>query len=158
EEADRLKDLIDNALELARLDEAHLDVHAELSDLGEAARETINSMHSSIDGRSVTFTSDPHAPPATFDRRLIKLAIKQIIDNALKYSPPETPVEVRVGVGSEDAVLLEITDHGKGIPTQEQPRIFQRFYRSPATEKQIPGSGLGLSIAHRILQAHGGDL
>jgi two-component system sensor histidine kinase KdpD len=158
EEADRLKDLIDNALELARLDEAHLDVHAELSDLADAARETIDAMHGSIDGRSVTFTSDPHAPLATFDRRLIKLAIKQIIDNALKYSSPETPVEVRVGVNSEDAAQLEITDHGKGIPTQEQPRIFQRFYRSPAIEKQIPGSGLGLSIAHRILQAHGGDL
>jgi signal transduction histidine kinase len=55
-------------------------------------------------------------------------------------------------------VAVEITDHGKGIPIQEQGLIFERFYRSPSVESRIPGSGLGLSIVHRILQAHGGDL
>lgn len=87
----------------------------------------------------------------------MKLAIKQLLDNALKYSPAGTPVTLRVGQ-SKDELVLEIEDHGQGIPKPEQPRVFQRFYRSPSVQAQIPGSGLGLSIAHRIAQAHGGNL
>jgi len=157
EEAEHLKELIDNALELARLDEAHIDIQAEVSDLGQTAREVIASMRAAIDGRPLTIDCEPQTPMILFDRRLTRLAIKQVIDNALKYSPPETPVEIRVKPG-ENAAVLEVTDHGKGISPQEQPRIFQRFYRSPGVQKQIPGSGLGLSIAHRVVQAHGGDL
>jgi two-component system OmpR family sensor kinase len=55
-------------------------------------------------------------------------------------------------------MTIEVTDHGKGISEPEQRRIFERFYRSPSIKDQIPGSGLGLSIAARILQAHGGKL
>jgi two-component system sensor histidine kinase SenX3 len=88
---------------------------------------------------------------------LIKLAIKQILDNALKYSPSGTPISLRAHQ-SNGIVAIEVTDHGKGIPAQEQSRIFERFYRSPSVEERIPGSGIGLSIAHQILQAHGGDL
>ncbi len=157
EEAEHLKELIDNALELARLDEAHIDTQTEVSDLGQTVREVIASMRATIDGRPLTIDCEPRTPMILFDRRLTKLAIKQVIDNALKYSPPETPVEIRVKPG-EKAAVLEVTDHGKGISPQEQPRIFQRFYRSPGVQKQIPGSGLGLSIAHRVVQAHGGDL
>jgi signal transduction histidine kinase len=87
----------------------------------------------------------------------MSLAIKQLLDNALKYSPPGTPVALRVQ-SSNGMVSLEITDQGTGIPAREQARIFQRFYRSPSAEKAIPASGLGLSIAQRIVQAHHGDL
>jgi two-component system sensor histidine kinase SenX3 len=87
----------------------------------------------------------------------VKLAVKQLLDNALKYSASNSPVAIR-GFSSDDAVGLEITDHGEGISPQEQARIFQRFYRSPSVRDQMPGFGLGLSIAHRIVQAHGGDL
>jgi len=157
EEAEHLKELIDNAVDLARLDEAHIDVQAEMGDLGKTVQEVITSMRGIIDGRSVTVNTEPQTPMITFDRRLTKLAIKQVLDNALKYSPPETSIEVRVSA-HDDMAFLEITDHGNGIAPEEQPRIFQRFYRSPSVRKQIPGSGLGLSIANHIMQAHGGDL
>ena len=157
EEAEHLKELIDNAVELARLDEAHIDIQAEPADLCQTVREVIASMHATIDGRPVAIDCAPQTPMIPVDRRLTKLAIKQVFDNALKYSPPGTPVEVHIKP-HENAVILEVTDHGQGISPQEQPRIFQRFYRSPSVQKRIPGSGLGLSIAHRILQAHGGDL
>jgi signal transduction histidine kinase len=91
------------------------------------------------------------------DRRLIKVAVKQLLDNALKYSPSTAPVSIRA-FRNDGTVALEITDAGKGISEAEQARIFDRFYRSPSVQARIPGSGLGLSIAHRILQAHGGDL
>jgi len=87
---------------------------------------------------------------------LIKLAVKQLVENALKYSPPDSPVTVRVHNGR--GVTVAVTDHGKGIPVQEQTRIFERLYRSPSVQSQIPGSGLGLSIAQSIVRAHHGDL
>jgi two-component system sensor histidine kinase KdpD len=157
EEAEHLKELIDNAVEMARLDAAHIDIQAETSDLGEAVRDVVASMQNAIDSRPLEVLCDSRLPQIAFDRRLVKLAIKQVLDNALKYSPPGTPVTLRVH-STNGSVNLEITDHGKGIPAQEQPRIFQRFYRSPYVHTQIPGSGLGLSIAHRIAQAHRGDL
>ena len=157
EEAERLTGLIDDAFEMARLDAADIDIQAESSDLREVVREVVSSMKTAIDGRPLEMITDPSAPAIALDRRLVKLAIKQLVDNALKYSPPGTPVTLRVE-GTDSTVDLAITDRGEGIPAREQPRIFQRFYRSPSVHAQIPGSGLGLSIAHRIAEAHGGNL
>jgi signal transduction histidine kinase len=96
------------------------------------------------------------------DRRLLKLALKQVLDNALKYSPPRSPVTVRVSNGGvsngNHAINFEITDHGPGIPAREQGRVFERFYRGPSVKNQIPGFGLGLAIANHIVQAHQGEL
>jgi K+-sensing histidine kinase KdpD len=80
-----------------------------------------------------------------------------LIDNAAKYSPPGSPLRIRVQQDGE-SLTVEITDFGKGIPIPEQDRIFERFYRSPSVGNQIPGSGLGLNIARSIARAHGGDL
>jgi signal transduction histidine kinase len=83
--------------------------------------------------------------------------MKQLLDNALKYSSCEAAVEIEMQ--EESGILtVDITDHGEGIAVEEQTRIFERFFRSPSIKNQIPGSGLGLSIAHRIVQAHGGEL
>ncbi len=109
-----------------------------------------------IDGRPVNVVCDEHPSAIAIDRRLVKLGIKQLLDNALKYSPPDTPVTVRVHNGS--GITVAVTDYGKGIPAQEQSRIFERLYRSPSVQNQIPGSGLGLSIAQNIVRAHQGDL
>jgi two-component system sensor histidine kinase KdpD len=157
EEASHLEVLIDNALDMADLDSDNIAVDLELSNLSDAIREVISSMKAEIGERPLEFTCDEKLPPTPFDRRLVKLAIKQILDNAVKYSPSGTPIEIRAD-RQDGTVAVEITDHGKGISAQEQIRIFERFYRSPSVRDHIPGSGLGLSIAHRILQAHGGDL
>jgi signal transduction histidine kinase len=114
-------------------------------------------MQPELDGRTVKISCED--PPATIaiDRGLIRLAIKQVMDNALKYSPPGRPIVIQVqnGVGT---VTVALTDHGGGISAKEQERIFDRLYRSPSVEHQVPGSGLGLSIARNIARAHQGDL
>ena len=155
EEANHLKDLIDETVEMGRLDTAEIRIHTELSDVGEIVREVVASMRNEIDGRPVNVVCDDH-PSISIDRRLVKLAVKQLVDNALKYSPPDTPVTVRVHNGT--GVTVAVTDYGKGIPVQEQTRIFERLYRSPSVQSQIPGSGLGLSIAQSIVRAHHGNL
>ena len=157
EEAEHLRKLIDNAVEMARLDTAHIDVHREPSNVAEMVREVIASMQTEIDQRPLDLHADAQLAAIAVDRRLVKLAIKQLLDNALKYSPPDTPVTVRVH-DSVGGIAVDVTDRGYGIPDPEQGRIFERFYRSPSVKQKIPGSGLGLSIAQSIVQAHNGDL
>jgi two-component system sensor histidine kinase KdpD len=157
EEAARLEGLIDEALDIAQLDSDRIHVERESLDLNELVREVIASMETAIGERRLDFIPDDKAPPASLDRKLMKIAIRQILDNALKYSPAHLPVTVRA-FDDEGALTLEITDHGKGISESEQARIFDRFFRSLSVRDKIPGSGLGLSIALRILHAHGGDL
>jgi two-component system sensor histidine kinase KdpD len=157
EEAEHLRELIDNAVEMARLDTAHIEIHPELSDLRDTLNDVLASLQTEIDERRVCVGCSERLSAMAFDRRLMKLAIKQLLDNAIKYSPSDTPVEVELHE-SAGTVTMKITDHGQGIPPEEQDKIFERFYRSPSVKNQIPGSGLGLSIANRIIEAHGGTL
>jgi two-component system, OmpR family, sensor histidine kinase KdpD len=157
EEAEHLRELIDDAVEMARLDTTHIEVHPEISTLQATLAEVIAAMQSEVEDHAVAINSDQKLPPLAFDKRLMRLAIKQLLDNALKYSPSEKQVEVEMRA-KNGFVMLEITDFGQGIPQDEQTRIFERFYRSPSVKDQIPGSGLGLSIAYRIVQAHNGEL
>lgn len=157
EEAQHLGTLIDDTVAMARLDAGHIDVNPEILDIPEIVREVIGSLKTELQGRPLDILCGNEVSECACDRHLIKLAIKQLIDNALKYSPPGSPLRIRVQKdGASTAV--EIIDFGKAIPVQEQGRIFERFYRSPSVQNQIPGSGLGLSIARSIAQAHGGDL
>lgn len=157
EEAEHLRDLIDDAIEMARLDTANVEVHLQPSNLGGIVRDVVASMEKEIDGRPLEVTCDEGQSQVDVDRRLVRLAVKQLLDNALKYSGPGTPVTVRVR-DVDGMMTVDVTDHGKGIPRVEQTRIFDRFYRSPSVTKQMPGSGLGLSIAHGISRAHNGEL
>lgn len=157
EEAEHLRELIDDAIAMARLDTAHIEIHPEMANLRDTLQDVLTSMQTEIEEHPVRIIGSEPLPPIPFDKRLMKLAIRQLLDNAIKYSPPETPVEVRSSA-NEGILTLEITDYGTGIPVEEQTRIFERFYRSPSVKDQIPGSGLGLSITHGIVEAHNGEL
>jgi signal transduction histidine kinase len=152
-----LRDLINDAVEMARLDTANIEVHLERSNLGELVSDVIASMNKEIEGRPLEVVCDEGQPAIAVDQRLVKLAIKQLLDNALKYSAPGTQVTVQIRDG-DGMMTVDVTDQGKGIPPIEQARVFERFYRSPSVKKQMPGSGLGLSIAYGIARAHNGDL
>jgi two-component system sensor histidine kinase KdpD len=156
EEADHLRELIDDSIEMARLDTAHIEVHLQLSRVQEMVREVVASMQREIAERPLEVACGEQLPEVELDRRLVTLAVKQLLDNALKYSPSGTPLRIQVSA-ADGVVAVEVTNGGPGIPAHEQERIFDRFYRSPSV-KQIPGSGLGLSIAHSIARAHEGEL
>jgi two-component system, OmpR family, sensor histidine kinase KdpD len=156
EEAEHLRELIDDAIEMARLDTTRIEVHLQLSSLGDVAREVLTSLRSEIEGRSVEIL-EAAAGEIPMDRRLVRLALKQLVDNAIKYSPPETPIEIRLR-RENGIAAIEVVNKGKAIPPGELGRLFDRFYRSASVKKQIPGSGLGLSIAQSVARAHNGDL
>ena len=157
EEAKRLQALIDESLEMARLDSSTIQIQPEPSKMDEIVREVIASLRTDSDGRAIEVVRRGPLFDVAVDRRLMKLAIKQVVDNALKYSSPETPVKVEV-LGDNGNVTVAVSDRGKGVSEPEQRRIFERWYRSPSVQRRIPGSGLGLSIALDIVRAHGGDL
>jgi two-component system sensor histidine kinase KdpD len=157
EEAEHLTELINNAVDMARLDTAEIQLEREPGNLGEIVNEVVASMRQRIEDRPVTVRCEESSLAIALDRSLVKLAIKQLLDNALKYSPPDTPIAIRAYDGA-GTVTVDVTDHGPGIPLQEQNRIFDRLYRSPSVQHQVTGSGLGLNIAQNIARAHQGDL
>jgi two-component system sensor histidine kinase KdpD len=157
EEAEHLGQLIDDSVEMARLDTARIEIRGEPMDVRNVVKEAISSLQQEIDDRPLEVSAADPVPLIDGDPRLVRLAVKQLLDNALKYSPQRQPVRINIGQ-SGDNVVIEISDHGDGIPAAELGRVFERFYRSPSVKAQIPGSGLGLSIAHAIARAHNGDL
>jgi two-component system, OmpR family, sensor histidine kinase KdpD len=157
EEAQHLGNLIDDTVAMGRLDAGHIEVNLEISNIFDTIDLVIDSLKTELQGRRLEILRDENVPTCAFDQRLIKLALKQLIDNAAKYSPANTPLILHVRRIGE-SIVVEVTDCGKGIPVQEQERIFDRFYRSPSVKDRIPGSGLGLSIAGSIMSAHGGSL
>jgi two-component system OmpR family sensor kinase len=157
EESEHLRELLDNAIEMARLDTTHIDVHLERSDLQKIVREVAASMLTQIDNRPLEIIADEALPPIPLDKRLVRLALKQLLDNALKYSPPDSAVAIRVGANGASA-FVDVVDRGAGISPEDQARVFERFYRGRQVRAQIPGSGLGLTIAFSIMKAHHGDL
>jgi two-component system, OmpR family, sensor histidine kinase KdpD len=157
EEAEHLTELINNAVDMARLDTAEIHLEREPSNIPEIVNEVVASQRQRIEDRPVTVRCEGASSAIPVDQSLVELAIKQLLDNALKYSPPDTPIAIRVYEGA-GTVTIDVTDHGPGIPVQEQTRIFDRLYRSPSVQHQVTGSGLGLNIAHNIARAHQGDL
>ena len=115
EEGRHLKELIEDTVEMGRLDTPEIRLEAEPADVGGLVREVLVSMQTGIDNRPVQLICGDRPPFASVDRRLVKLAIRQLLDNALKYSLPERPVVVEVLDGS-GTITVAVTDHGEGIP------------------------------------------
>jgi two-component system, OmpR family, sensor histidine kinase KdpD len=89
------------------------------------------------------------------DNRLLEMALLQLLDNASKYASPGSPITLRV-TSTDTEVVFNVQNEGSFIPPEERLRIFQRFYRSPGTQHKAPGTGIGLSVAKRIAEAHTG--
>jgi two-component system sensor histidine kinase MprB len=146
-ELEELTQLVDELVELARGDaELPAKEPVRLDHLVEEAVETA-ARRTQISLRTKLEPSTVEAAPSTLSR-----AISNLIDNALKWSPPDKPVEVTVHGGA-----VTVRDHGPGIDAADLPHIFDRFYRA-ATARTLPGSGLGLAIVRQVAEAHGGTV
>ena len=96
-------------------------------------------------------------PEVEADPEMVELAIRQLIGNANKYSPPETVIEVRATC-TDGFIEVQVRDHGAGVRDDEIESIFDRFYRGKKVKEAIAGTGMGLSIARDIVKAHGGTM
>ncbi|MEH1124364.1 HAMP domain-containing sensor histidine kinase [Micromonospora sp. CPCC 206061] len=107
----------------------------------------------SVPGVNLSFDG-PETAICPVDEPTVRRAVHNLVDNAIRYSPPGTPVRVAVEVTAHDVAVV-VTDRGPGIAASEHDRVFQRFWRG---RSDVPGTGLGLAIARQVAQAHGGDL
>lgn len=156
EEADRLSMLVEEAVDMARVEAGNIQVHKQpyvVKDLIDAA---LQQMQSVLRDRTVDVKLDQNLPLAWVDADLIKLSIRQLLDNAVKYSNPETTIAILAGPNGATGIRLSVVDQGSGISEDEQVRIFDRFYRSSKTRNSVTGTGMGLAIVQEIMHAHEG--
>jgi PAS domain S-box-containing protein len=155
EAADRLKSLIDRLLDSSRIRSGRLRLEREPTDVA-ALLQSAASMLGETSGRPITVRvdGDPDGYRAALDAVRIEEVVVNLIDNALKYSPKDTTVDVEL-TSTPDAIRTAVRDRGPGVPTNERVRIFEPFHRSTDTG---PGVGLGLHIAKQIVELHGGTL
>ncbi len=157
QEAASMKDLVENLLFLARHDKKTLMLELGSFDAAEVAAEVQRETAMVHPGN--TFTLDPcEAAPIEGDRNMVKQVLRILVDNAVKYAPAGS--EVTLGVRrNANGCTLSVADRGSGIPEEELPKIFERFYRADAARhSETGGHGLGLSIARIIVIAHGGKI
>ena len=157
EEASRLNLLVSDAVRMAQMDASKIHLERQPVAVAEFVGRVLDGFKPRLDGRSLRVNLSSELPRVAADPDLASMALRQVIDNGLKYSLPATAIEVAADA-SADWVTIRVRDQGPGIPKPESERIFDRFYRRRAAKDRVPGSGLGLYIAREIIRAHGGDL
>ncbi|HEX9747071.1 MAG TPA: sensor histidine kinase KdpD [Methylomirabilota bacterium] len=156
EEADRLNRLVQNLLEMTRLESGALQVQTEWHSVEEVVGAALGRFGKALAQRPVTTRVPPELPLVPMDDVLIEQVLINLIDNALKYTPAESPIEVTAEDGG-GAVLIEVADRGPGLRPGEERRIFEKFQRAEAGPT-VRGAGLGLAICRGIVHAHGGRI
>lgn len=151
----RMSQMVDMLMDSVRLESGQAVAVKVPIDLCQAVRDFIEHQESLHPGRVCLAT--PCRPVwVRADRGWIERCLDNLVANALKYSPPESPVGVEVN-RSGDCAIVSVTDKGPGIPPREAPLLFRKFYRAPSSS-DTPGLGLGLYIARLIVEAHGGRI
>jgi heavy metal sensor kinase len=159
EEVDRLAEIVEGLLALSRLDSGEAPSERTRFDLAELAADTVDQMSLMALDKSLTLTSTSAGSiTVEGDRSRLKQVVVNLLDNAIKYTPPGGRIELSVGARHREA-LLEVRDSGIGIPADALPHVFQRFYRVDGARSREPGgAGLGLSIVQSICRAHGASV
>jgi heavy metal sensor kinase len=159
EEVDRLTRLVDSLLQLSRGDAGTMRLSREAVDLGQLAREVIASLGILAEDRQQRMRVDAADDVRVLaDRLVLRDAITNVIDNAIKYSPGGSTIDVRVQRDGDRGTVLVI-DQGPGIPAEHRERIFDRFYRiDEGRSRELGGTGLGLAIARWAVEMNGGHI
>jgi signal transduction histidine kinase len=157
EETDRLSRLVSEAVRMAKIDAGKLELEMQPVDIAAICRSVLEYLGPYLEDRRVGASFASGLPTVLADKELISLALRQLVDNAMKYSPSASPIDVQV-VSDGSTVTALVRDHGKGISGNEIERVFERFYRGDPGKHRVPGSGLGLHIARVIVRAHGGEI
>ncbi len=156
EESDRLNRLVGNLLDMTRLEAGALRVKREACDVEDIIGTAIGQMKDRAEGRPVEVQIQEKMPLIQVDFVMIVHVLNNLLDNAIKYSPSGSPLEVKAGWEAGKA-QISILDRGIGIPTEDLERVFDKFYRVQRPE-QVTGTGLGLAICKGIVEAHGGRI
>lgn len=156
---DRLEELINDLLDVSRIQRGRLELRYEERDLVALARDVIERFDRDPrrDGRHILSLAAPSSVIAAFDPHRLEQVLVNLVDNAIKYSPDGGEVRVRVERDRAEAAIA-VEDEGLGISREDQARLFQPFMRLLDQRQVIPGTGLGLYISSEMVRSHGGSL
>ncbi len=162
-EIQNMNRLIDDLFELAQMDAGHLDLHQESTSLNDLISDTLSSMQAMAARRGVRLAGDvgQGVDPLLVDPEKIQRVLANLLGNAIRHTPPGGEVSLRAMLAG-DFVRVDVRDTGDGISAEDLPRVFERFYRGEQARGRdrdgARGAGLGLAIAHGLVQAHGGRI
>ncbi len=157
-QTDRLAGLVDELLNVSRLERGAVGLRLAKVDLVALISEAIEHARARAPRRCISFDFPRRPLEAVLDPGRIGEVVTNIIDNALKYTPVESPIEVAV-TAPPGSVQVSVTDHGPGIPRDQQGALFSRFYRANSEATLLhPGLGLGLFICRTLVELHGGEI
>ena len=155
-----IRDRVQEIIELTRLQERDALAEPEVVDIDAVVAEAVARVRVEADANQITLvTGGTRGLRVRGDSALITTAVRNLLDNAIRYSEPRTRVSVGVSLdaGDPDIVRIAVVDQGIGIPKEEQERVFERFYRvDKARSRATGGTGLGLSIVKHVAADHGG--
>ncbi len=155
DEATRMDRLVNNLLYMTQVEAGALQVHKEWLPLDEVVGAALVRLEDRLDGRVIKTQLPSDLPLVPLDGVLIEQVLMNLLDNALKYAPPDRPIEISARA-SDGEVTFEVADRGVGVPPGDEQRIFDKFYR--AAPSGTRGVGLGLTICRGIVEAHGGRI
>jgi heavy metal sensor kinase len=160
EEVDRLTRLVESLLVLSRADASRVQIHCANIPLLFVAAEAALTLEVLAEEKRQKIAVEGNRNLVVFaDRLILRQAIVNLLDNAIKYSPVESFILLHVRLGEGGTAILEVTDQGPGISPEHQPYVFDRFYRvDKARTREWGGAGLGLSITRWAVEAHGGTI
>ncbi|HEX5155675.1 MAG TPA: ATP-binding protein [Ktedonobacterales bacterium] len=156
----RQERLINDLLDLSRVDVGKLDFRFETCDFVAIAQDSTDEQQATNPGRSILFSAPEHPLPVWADPDRLVQVVDNLLSNAIKYSEPDTPIAVRV-CADGDFARFEVKDEGPGLSLEDQGQIWQRYYRVNGIMHQTgsgPGLGLGLFISKTIVERHGGEV
>jgi len=156
---DRLGALINDVLDFQKLGAEKMNLDLQENNIGQIVSDVHETMAQSAKKNKVDLVTElpEDLPKAKFDRDKITQVLTNLLSNAIKFTPEQGMASVNVRHKNEELVIC-VHDTGMGIPKDELPKIFERFYRVKRPEKQIPGTGLGLAVVHKIVMMHGGRI
>jgi two-component system sensor histidine kinase KdpD len=155
QESARLQTSITEAIELARIESGELHLEREPTSMAEIVEYAMQEVRDEDMGRySVDIPADVELH---VDARLIRRALLQVLENARKYAPPDSPIRIEARV-NDDAAVISVLDRGPGVHSDELDQIFAKFFRTRRRREQVDGTGMGLAIARGIIEAHGGKV
>ena len=157
EEAERLDRFVGNLLDMSRLEAGVLGAKPEIVDVIDLVETATKRLTRRLSRHKLELDLANDLPPVSADPLLLEQAIFNILDNAVKYAPPESMVHIQARQVA-NKVLLAICDDGPGIPADALDHIFDKFYRAKASDSRIAGTGLGLAVARGFVEAFGGTL
>ncbi len=156
EDIDHLNRLVTEAVNVARIEAGAVQLDRARQPLAPILAAALDTVESAVEGRQVRVDVELGLPQVNVDADMTVLAVRQLLDNALRYSPRGSPLAIQAARRDGRAVIC-VSDHGPGVPAPEQSRIFDKFYRG-SNAGGTHGTGMGLAIARQIARAHGGEV